>query len=80
METIHAIYENGVFRPTVPVDLPEHTPVEFEPRLKVDAGENGGPPAKAGLSQGLARVYAVLGERYASGNSDTTERHNEHQP
>ena len=24
---IHAIYENGVFRPPEPVDLPEHAPV-----------------------------------------------------
>ncbi len=28
MNTIHAIYENGVFRPTVPVNLPELTSVE----------------------------------------------------
>ncbi len=27
---VHAVYENGVFRPVEPVDLPEHTPVEFE--------------------------------------------------
>jgi predicted DNA-binding antitoxin AbrB/MazE fold protein len=80
METVHAIYENGVFRPTVPVDLPEHTPVEFEPRLKAEASENGEQPAKADLSPGLAKVYGVLGERYASGHSDTAERHNEHQP
>ena len=79
METIHAIYENGVFRPTVPVDLPEHTPVEFEPRLKAEAGENGEQP-KAGLGPGLAKVYAVLAERYASGHNDTAARHDEHQP
>lgn len=30
--TVHAIYENGVFRPVDPVDLPERTPVAFEPR------------------------------------------------
>ena len=28
---IHATYENGVFRPTEPVDLPEHTPVTVLP-------------------------------------------------
>lgn len=37
MSTIRAIYENGVFRPIEPVDLPEHTPVEFEPRPMADA-------------------------------------------
>jgi predicted DNA-binding antitoxin AbrB/MazE fold protein len=33
MKTVHAIYENGVFRPVEPVDLPDQTPVEFEPRV-----------------------------------------------
>ncbi|MCE5229564.1 antitoxin family protein [bacterium] len=28
---IHAIYEGGVFKPTEPVDLPEHCPVKVEP-------------------------------------------------
>jgi len=80
METVHAIYENGVFRPTVPVHLPEHTPVEFEPRLKGQASENGEQPPKSGVGPGLSNVYAILGERYASGHTDTAERHNEHQP
>ena len=33
MGTIHAIYENGVFKPKEPVLLPEACEVEFEPRL-----------------------------------------------
>ena len=32
-KTFQAIYSDGVFRPVVPVDLPERTPVEFEPRI-----------------------------------------------
>ena len=32
------------------------------------------------ISPGLAEIYAILGERYHSGHSDTAERHNEHQP
>jgi hypothetical protein len=32
------------------------------------------------LSAGLAKLYAVLGERYDSGCTDTAARHNEHQP
>ncbi len=68
--TVHAIYENGVFRPTESVDLPEKTPVEFEPRVVT-------PPP---MSPGLAKAYAILGERYSSGYTDTAERHNEHQP
>jgi predicted DNA-binding antitoxin AbrB/MazE fold protein len=33
-KTIHVLYENGVFRPTEPVDLPESTAAEFEPRAR----------------------------------------------
>ncbi len=32
-KTIHAVFENGVFRPTEAVDLPEKSEVEFELRL-----------------------------------------------
>jgi len=32
MSTIRAVYENGIFRPMEPVDLPEQSVVEFEPR------------------------------------------------
>ena len=32
MQTIHAIFENGVFRPVVPVELPERAEFAFEPR------------------------------------------------
>ena len=33
MQLVHAVYENGVFKPKEPVALPEKTEVEFEPRL-----------------------------------------------
>jgi predicted DNA-binding antitoxin AbrB/MazE fold protein len=72
--TIHAVFENGVFRPLEPVNLPEQCEVEVHvPRLPADA-----PPA--GMTAGLAKVYAVLGERFDSGCADTAARHNEHQP
>lgn len=29
--SIHAVYEGGVFKPTEPVDLPEHCQVRVEP-------------------------------------------------
>jgi hypothetical protein len=38
---IHAIYENGVFKPREPVSLPERSEVEFEPRL---VGQTEPPP------------------------------------
>jgi predicted DNA-binding antitoxin AbrB/MazE fold protein len=71
--TVHAIYENGVFRPVEPVDLPDNTPVELE--LRMPSKEE--PPP---MSEALAKVYAILGERYNSGHTDTAARHNEHQP
>jgi predicted DNA-binding antitoxin AbrB/MazE fold protein len=71
MKTIHAIFENGVFRPTERVELPDKCEVEFEPRPVKENGE-------ADRSQD--EVYRVLGERFDSGESDVSERHNEHQP
>jgi predicted DNA-binding antitoxin AbrB/MazE fold protein len=68
MKVIHAVYENGVFRPTGPVDLPEHCRVEFEPKVLADA---------ARPVDGLDRIYEILGERYDSGRADLSERHDE---
>lgn len=71
-KTIHAIYENGVFRPVVPVDFPDRCEVEFEVREVK--------PATATERPDLDAVYAILGERFDSGESDVAARHNEHQP
>ncbi|HEV2971749.1 MAG TPA: antitoxin family protein [Pirellulales bacterium] len=80
MNTIQAVFENGVFRPVGPVDLPEHSTVEFEPRLQGAVPVVDQPPTQPLMSDGLAKIYAILGERYNSGVSDTAARHNEHQP
>jgi predicted DNA-binding antitoxin AbrB/MazE fold protein len=71
MKTIHAVYADGVFRPSTRVDLPDPCEVEFEPRSVVAIRP--APPT-------LAAAYAVLSERYASGESDVAARHDEHQP
>jgi predicted DNA-binding antitoxin AbrB/MazE fold protein len=70
MGTIRAVYENGVFRPTEPVDLPDHCVVESEPRRL--PGEHNATPLDA--------VYEVLSRRFRSGRHDLAERHDEHQP
>jgi predicted DNA-binding antitoxin AbrB/MazE fold protein len=67
-QTIHAIYENGVFRPVEPVDLPERCEVEVEVR---QVKESPGKPT-------LDDVYAILGRRHSSGEHDLAARHNEH--
>ena len=71
MKTIHAVYEEGVFRPLEKVELPERTEVEFEPKI---VGE--GQP-KYGSMKG---IIEVMSRRFHSGQHDLAERHNEHQP
>ena len=68
--TVKAVYENGVFRPTVPVELPEHCHVEFEPKITAMPQDQ----------PGLDDVYNVLNARFESGEADVAERHDEHQP
>jgi predicted DNA-binding antitoxin AbrB/MazE fold protein len=70
LKTVHAIYENGVFRPTEPVELPEAAHVVFEPKL-VDASQS---------AASLDDVYQLLSQRFDSGQPDVAARHNEHQP
>ena len=70
MKSVHAIYEDGVFRPLEPVDLPERCHVEFELRV---LDTQAAVPA-------LDDVYAVLKKRFESGESDVAARHDEHQP
>jgi len=68
--TIHAIYENGVFRPTQKVDLPDPCEVEVEVRQC----PNGSNKPK------LDDVYAILAKRHSSGERDLAARHDEHKP
>lgn len=76
LKSVHAVYINGVFRPIEPVDLPHKTAVVFEPRVLADAPS----VQRCGVSDGLAKVYEILGRRHSSGFTDTAARHNEHQP
>jgi predicted DNA-binding antitoxin AbrB/MazE fold protein len=69
MKTITAIYENGVFRPIDPVDLPEGATVRIMPEA-------------AGTPQDLARrrVFEILSTSFETGDREAAARHNEHQP
>jgi len=71
MKTVHAVYEQGVFRPLQGVELPEHTEVEFEP--KVISSRRAHPKAQNA-------IYRILSERYETGVTDLAARHDEHQP
>lgn len=70
VKAVHAIYENGVFRPTEPVELPEACQVVFEPKLVCSEQ----------FAASLDDVYALLSRRFDSGQSDVAARHDEHQP
>jgi predicted DNA-binding antitoxin AbrB/MazE fold protein len=67
--TVRAIYENGVFRPTVPVNLPDKSEVEV--LLPEDLSNQ---------QENLDKLYSIMAECYDSGEHDVAERHNEHQP
>jgi predicted DNA-binding antitoxin AbrB/MazE fold protein len=71
MKTVHAVFEKGIFRPLEAVEPPERCEAEFEPRPVHPAGESG---------NSLSSIYAILSERYKSGERDVAARHNEHQP
>lgn len=65
--SIQAVYENGVFRPTEPVNLPEHCKVRVEPEeaeSKADVWDE---------------IYAIMSERYRSGEHNVAARHEERQ-
>ena len=69
--TIQAIYENGIFRPLERLDLPDRSRVEFDLRVLNDN------QADRAAQQ---RIYELLGQSLASGETDVSQRHNEHQP
>ena len=91
MKAIHAIFQDGVFRPTTPVDLPEGSEVTIEPKQIVEAEDteafllaDDGPPRPsdpmfAHLSPEVARVHAILSRRYDGGSPDGSAQHDEHQ-
>lgn len=70
METIQAIYENGVFRPVAPVELPEQTRVRVIPEAE----------AKPPLGCNSPEIYEILSRRYNTGETDAAARVDEHQP
>jgi predicted DNA-binding antitoxin AbrB/MazE fold protein len=69
MKTIQAIYEEGLFRPTEPVNLPEHSVVDSVPQ-SVHPLEDPGH---------IDRVAQILSRRGQSGQADIAARHDEHQ-
>jgi predicted DNA-binding antitoxin AbrB/MazE fold protein len=73
--TIHAIYQDGVFRPTEDVALPEGCHVTVAPMSEELQ------KILAGVSDAdMVSIYEILSRRFDSGETDVAARHNEHQP
>lgn len=71
--TVRAIYQDGVFKPSTPVDLPDRAEVELEiVPAQVRCEEN--------YQQGRQELLKILSRRYRTGRRDAAARHNEHQP
>jgi hypothetical protein len=68
---IHAVYENGVFRPTEPVDLPEN----YQVKVVVDVANATGSPTSP--TSPLARLAAMATEYPANPNlpADLAQQH-----
>ncbi len=71
--SVRAVYENGVFKPATPVNLPERAEVELEIVSRRDQAGTDESPAAPSISQ-------ILSRRYRTGQTDAAERHDEHQP
>ena len=71
-KTIHGKAHGKTIELEEDLGVPEGQEVEVQVRMVL--------PATTPMKQGLAEVYAILGERYDSGHKDTAERHDEHQP
>lgn len=76
MRSLHAVFENGVFRPVEKVDLPEHSEVliDVHPSPQPAASQPDLPSA------GWDAVYEILSRSYPTGEPDLAARHDEHQP
>ncbi len=72
--TIHGIVRGRMIE--LDEDLGVADGQEVEVPVKVIPPSQPQPP----MSEGLAKVYEILGRRHSSGHTDTAERHNEHQP
>ncbi len=79
MKTIHAIYENGVFRPVDRVELPEGTRVSVV--LQTSSSTVAELESTPEQDAARKRVWELMSRRFNSGEpTNILETHNDHQP
>jgi predicted DNA-binding antitoxin AbrB/MazE fold protein len=68
MKSVHAHFENGIFRPMEQVDLPDHCEVVFVPTIvcQQPVGDSS-----------CGELNAILSRSYETGQSDLATRHDE---
>jgi predicted DNA-binding antitoxin AbrB/MazE fold protein len=69
--TVRATFKNGVFTPSVPLDLPEGAKGSVD--LPIIDGRIAPSPA-------MTKAYEILLRRYDGVDPDLAQRHDEHQP
>ena len=74
--TMRAIYEDGVFKPITPVDIPNKAEVELEATIVTPVSQE----PQAGAERARNEIFEILSRRYRTGQTDTAARHDEHQP
>lgn len=77
MRFITAVYEHGVFRPVVPVELPEGTTVLVQTSSESINVRELAPPDTA---ENQIRIYECLARSYETGDAEASARHDERQP
>jgi predicted DNA-binding antitoxin AbrB/MazE fold protein len=70
MKSVHAHFENGIFRPTEQVDLPENCDVVFVPTIVNEKPDN---------DESNGELYGILSRSYETGLRDLAARHDEFQ-
>ena len=75
-KTVHGVVHGRTIE--LDEDLGVSEGQEVEVQVTVIARMDGSNPQP--MSEGLAKVYEILGRQHNSGHFDTAERHNEHQP
>jgi hypothetical protein len=72
-KTIRAVFENGLFRPTDPVDLPDACEVQIEIRVPEPNGDAQAPPPPRVTWEEISATKLVINSAPPDPNDDELE-------